>query len=350
MQKKQIAIFLPVLLALAILLAPLSYGSAPGNAGIALLIRNIPADWEAIAIIVTLITITAAALVFALAGTINSPTARTWSRMQIYEALLSIAILLIFSFFAYLFLINPQHAFGAIGLLPSQCSGNNVFDIFTLATCDLSTFNNDAFSLAGTLYKATYYLGFAPGFSVTTAPLPAQPYIKGSAELPSILAPSIETSLSLAFNGILAMLVLNQVQLLLISASMLFLFVFFALGIIARTFGFSRSFGGVLIAFALGLGLIYPILVSLTYGFISVQLNIYPISSDLGTLLLGLISPIAQTSTTVLTTLAVSAGYYVAGLTFIPFLNFLILDAFIVDFSKSIGEKIDFMSLLSGLV
>ena len=40
----------------------------------------------------------------------------------------------------------------------------------------------------------------------------------------------------------------------------------------------------------------------------------------------------------------------VAGLTFIPFLNFTIVDAFIVDFSKAIGERLDFMSLLIGVV
>ncbi|EQD57918.1 hypothetical protein B2A_04611, partial [mine drainage metagenome] len=39
-----------------------------------------------------------------------------------------------------------------------------------------------------------------------------------------------------------------------------------------------------------------------------------------------------------------------AGLTFIPFLNFTILDAFIVDFSKVMGEKVSFMALLSNLV
>jgi len=43
-------------------------------------------------------------------------------------------------------------------------------------------------------------------------------------------------------------------------------------------------------------------------------------------------------------------GLAIAGLTFIPFLNFTIVDAFIVDFSRAIGEKIDFMTLLLGII
>lgn len=348
MKGKCLIILAFVLVAAAML--PMSTAASPGVGGAALIVENIPSTWEGIALIVTLVTITAAALVYMLAGLINSPTARTWSRMQIYEALLSIAILLIFSFFVYLLLINPKGAFNSLGLLPGQCSGNNVNDLFTLASCDLATFNNGAFSLAQTLYVSTYAAGFAPGFTLKVSPIPLQPFISVSVGLPSLLSSSVETAFSTMFSAILFMLVLNQVQLLIISGSLLFLFTFFVLGIIARTFGFSRSFGGVLIAFAIGIGIIYPLLVSLTYGFEAMQLNNYSIAQDIVTLFTGLLFGGTVLSPQILSTIFISAGYFVAGLTFIPFLNFLILDAFIVDFSKSIGEKIDFMSLLTGLV
>ncbi|MEM3460077.1 MAG: hypothetical protein QXO24_02535, partial [Candidatus Micrarchaeaceae archaeon] len=43
-------------------------------------------------------------------------------------------------------------------------------------------------------------------------------------------------------------------------------------------------------------------------------------------------------------------GIFAIGLLFIPILNFIILDAFIIDFSRAVGEKIDFMSLLVRMV
>ena len=43
-------------------------------------------------------------------------------------------------------------------------------------------------------------------------------------------------------------------------------------------------------------------------------------------------------------------GYLVAGLTFIPFINLVLLDVFVIDMSSAIGTKISFMTLLNGLV
>ncbi len=346
---KMFAFLVPLLLASGLLNTSLLGPISSHLYGVVLLVENIPAEYSSIAIIVTLLIIVIAAIVFALAGIINSPNARTWSRMQIYEALLSLVMLLIFSFFAYLFLINPQGAFKAIGLLPTACSGGSVVDTFTLASCDISTFNNAAFQLAQTLYVGSYILGFTPGFTMSYT-MTNQPFIKAEAGLPSIFSSSTETALSTSYNALLVMLMLNQVQMLLISASMLFLFTFFVIGIVARTFGFSRSFGGVMIAFALGLGLVYPILVSLTYGFINVQLQTYNEYTMIANLLISLASSLSVITPPVLADIMVSIGYYVSGLTFIPFINFLILDAFIVDFSTAIGERVNFMSLLSGMV
>ncbi len=325
-----------------------SFALSLSNGGV--LLYSLVTSWEAVAVIAALITITIAAMVFALSSLINSPTARAWSRNQIYEVLLSLAMLLIFSAFAYLFLINPVNAFASMNLLPLQCGASSgVSNIFTLSACDLSTFNNYAFSSASTLYIASYVLGLSPGFSIKLA-MPTQPSISAELSLNSILPSAIENVLTISFNAILFMLVLNQIQLLIISSAYLFLFIFFAVGIIARTFGFARSFGGVMIAFAIGLGLIYPLLVSISYGFIDTQISSSSISA-ITTLLVSLIaSPFTLLYSASITSIFTFVGYIAAGLTFIPFLNFLILDAFIVDFSSAIGERVSFMSLLSGLV
>ena len=56
------------------------------------------------------------------------------------------------------------------------------------------------------------------------------------------------------------------------------------------------------------------------------------------------------TQTPFLSTFLQVLGYMLAGFTFIPFLNFIIVDTFIIDFSQAIGERMDFMSLLAGVV
>ncbi|MGC8622588.1 MAG: hypothetical protein ACP5UC_01330 [Candidatus Micrarchaeia archaeon] len=352
MRKEKAVFFAFGLIMLAVPIFNFAHASQSPNLflGSGIMLSNIVTSWESIALIAALITISAAAVVFALASVINSPTARAWSRNQIYEVLLSLAMLLIFSAFAYLFLLNPVNAFSSIGLLPSQCgSANGVSDIFTLSACDLSTFNNYAFNSASTLYIASYVLGLAPGLSIKIA-MPTQPTMSAELTLSSILPPNVENVLTISFNAIFFMLVLNQIQLLIISSAYLFLFIFFAVGIIARTFGFARSFGGVMIAFAIGLGLIYPILISISYGFIDTQVSSSSIGMIESVLLSLLLSPLALLDAQILTNIMVFVGYLAAGLTFIPFLNFLILDAFIVDFSSAIGERVSFMSLLTGLV
>ena len=104
-------------------------------------------------------------------------------------------------------------------------------------------------------------------------------------------------------------------------------------------------------------GLIYPLLVSLTYGYINVQAHVDCLISQgcstafsVGGIFLAVWSLFTSTGSASLVPFYTQVGYLLAGLTFIPFLNFIILDAFIIDFSQAIGERMDFMALLAGIV
>jgi hypothetical protein len=314
--------------------------------------------WYGVAIIAVLLVIMVAAMVYALAGVISSSSARTWARIQIYEALLSLMLLIAFITFSYLFFLNPQQAYSSIGLLPAACHANNINTLFNLSACDLGTFTSSAY----TYFASTIYLGFivstSPGMSVKLeAPTQPQTYIK--AALTDIIPGGAAGIVGMVMNVLLIALVLNQVQLLLLSGSLLFLSLLVTLGIIVRTFGFTRTFGGAMIALGLGLGFVYPLLVSITYGFIgtaSPQVNIFTLPTLVGAginLIFGFV--LGQGVSGVLfqaqqLQYLLGLGYVAVGLTFVPFLNFIILDAFIVDFSKAVGERVDFMSLMSGLV
>jgi hypothetical protein len=151
----------------------------------------------------------------------------------------------------------------------------------------------------------------------------------------------------------------------LISGAPLFLALLVSIGLVAWVLGFSRRFGGAMIAFGLGLGIIYPLLVSITYGFITNSMIIAFGSGGIGSIS-GIASAVFQFLITFIQTifsvlftgtlpasagtLLMEYGYIFAGLTFIPFLNFMILDAFIIDFSKVMGERISFMELINSLV
>ncbi|MCL4411596.1 hypothetical protein M1329_01515 [Candidatus Marsarchaeota archaeon] len=157
--------------------------------------------------------------------------------------------------------------------------------------------------------------------------------------------------ISIAASALLTALVLNQVQVILLSSSLLFLSLFVTIGIVARTFGFTRTFGGAMIAIGLGVGLIYPLLVTLTYGFIDPQLASANLAVDISNAVQLIIGIVFTSSIPAgLSAFFMKLGYLITGLTFIPFLNFIIVDAFIVDFSKAIGERIDFMSMMTSFI
>ena len=314
-----------------------------------------PQTWYGVAIIAVLVVIMIAAMVYALAGVIASSAAKAWARIQIYEALLSMVMLILFIAFSYMFFLNPQGAYASVGLLPNACSTGSVNTLFNLSSCDLGTFTQGAYSYFASLVYAGFIVSMSPGLSVLLE-LPTQIGISFSTELSSIIPGGVAGMVGTIMSVLLIALVLNHVQLILLSASLLFLSLFVTLGIIARTFGFTRTFGGAMIALGLGLGLVYPMLVSITYGFIAANAPSSSIVAEVGSginILLGFVfgqgvnGAFFQGSQL---NYLLGLGYVAVGLTFVPFLNFIILDAFIVDFSKAVGERIDFMSLMTGLV
>ncbi|MDE1810627.1 MAG: hypothetical protein KGH66_01115 [Candidatus Micrarchaeota archaeon] len=332
---------------------------APNNAKLATL------QWIPIAAVGVLGIIGAAAAVYILAGLVNSQNARNWGRMQVYEGLLSIVMILVFASFSYLFTLSPQHAFSSMHLVPSECTGATT--IQTLGTCDMATFNSAAFEISNYAYVLGVLAGFVPDLRLTVRPIYGQPSLTITSRIKGLSAWSASGLFGKGLSALLFVLILSQVQLILLSASTFFFTFFMALGLISRTFGFTRAFGGSMIALGLGLGIIYPLVTAITFGFIdtstflpsiqclasgSAQCFINTLESFPNMIwgLLLSIPSIAADPTSGISSLIMSIGYFVAGFTFIPFLNFVIVDTFIVDFSKAIGERMDFMSLLTTLV
>jgi hypothetical protein len=354
-------------LALAVLLvclaAPLAPAAIPTKVTPASLSSG-ALKWLPFAAVAILAVMAVAVFVYMLSSIAASPNAKKWARVQIYEALLSIVLLMLFGSFAYMFYYNPQTAYRSLDLVPgaippgssiTECTGGSYSTIFTLSQCDLKNFTETSIQVANLLLWVPFVIGLLPGVSVGITPLDG---ILISIYTGTILPPTLSNIFSLGFKAFLTLMLLNQIQVLLLACAPFLLSFFLVLGLVSRTLGFTRSFGGAMIAMGLGLGLVYPLLISITYGFIDYQVSALAATftaQAVMTMLLGLFGPVGvalgvAAAPVTIADLIVLLCYLVAGFTVIPFLNFMILDAFIVDFSKAFGERLDFMSLLSGLV
>jgi len=121
-------------------------------------------------------------------------------------------------------------------------------------------------------------------------------------------------------------------------------------GIILRSFGITRGFGGALIAIALGFYLIYPLSIVLFYGMLL---------DNVDTGLKGLKSQ-APPSTDIFSSIsnAISGawsaigdavcgfiGLLVVGAVLVPFLTFIVVIAFVKGLSGALGEEVDVSNL-----
>jgi hypothetical protein len=377
-------VFAMILIALALLVCPARAASAPTlGSGVLLQMQPYsPATWIPFCAVVVMVVIIVAGIVYSISGIIGSTNAKNWSRVQVFEALLSLILIVAFGAFSSLLFINPQGAFSTLNLVPgypltgasnphTDCTAAT--SVYQLATCDLSMFNNAGFALADTWYTLGYISGMLPGLQFKLQPDPMSPGITLSFSAPALI-PLIDIPLlGFIYVATLTILLLQQLQLLIIAAAPLFLSVFITLGLVARTFGFTRTFGGAMIAFGLGLGLIYPLMICITYGYVDVHANVSCMLSTYGTVsptcmhgganeysavaILKAFEALILSSTGLTEQLTVTIaptfeqlGYLLSGFTFVPFLDFIIVDAFIVDFSQAIGERMNFMGLLAGIV
>ena len=374
-----------------------------------------PFNWVGLAVLGSLLVIAAAAVIYMLAPILESRGIKEWAVFQIYEAILSIALIFLFLGILSMFFINPQTSFQKAGIVPQACTASTVNTIFTMASCNMAQFNNAAFNFVYDVYAISALQAISPSYNATITLNPNPPpnltiefavpniftaisgeYFSegfGIANIFSTLNSGMFLILNQVFDGFI---VLSQLQLIVVSGSLLFFAFFMTLGLIARVFGFSRSFGGSMIALGLGIGLVYPMMVAISYGFIDAQpvqqclasagcayggavalaggsliagaaptagilaiKSLYGIMPAIGVGALGLgaitgtaalAAVNAQSIGSALSTLFNIIGYLLAGLTVVPVINLLVVDIFVMDFSQAFGEKISFQEMFSRLI
>ncbi len=344
-------------------------------------LSSIYLPWFGIAALAAVGVIAVLAVIYGMSPFVGRSDIRTWVKIKIYDVMLSLVLIMVFAYFANLIYTFPAGAFSGADLVSPACASSP--NIYALSVCDMYQFN----LYTEDMNIAIYWFVMASGALQSTLDLKftfgSQTFgVSGGA--PILLLPKdigfkyLGTTIDIIYGFVLA----NDVQLVLLSSSALVFSILMSLGLIARIFGVTRTFGGAMIAFAIGIGIIYPILVSINYGFLDYGMSSVAASAgwDVAGLTAGLFGPgivgaltgpvggFSLFSLPALAARAISLGAAVTfdaivpqavfiysgldwiGLTFIPLVTLVIVDVFIIDFSQAIGERMSLLSMLERIL
>ncbi|MGC9037260.1 MAG: hypothetical protein ACP5IK_00905 [Candidatus Micrarchaeia archaeon] len=319
--------------------------------------------WFLVATAGALAVMAVLALIYAIAPLAGRNELRPWARIKIFDVLFSIVLIFIFFFIiTELNSINYVNLFGS-SLVPTACissltsastsgtlSCSHVLP--AVAMCDLNQFNGYAGKFNILAYLIQFFLSTSSGLNIGN---------EGNwGSYGAVISINISSFQNFLFLSILFWLyILSRVLLLLLSVSTLLLSLTLTIGLLARIFPVTRTFGGAMIAFGMGIGIILPLMVSLTYGYldiglqntfsnISTQTLINTIYSFLLYALIPIASTIAltQEAISLIINLIVFSGLVIVGLAFVSIFDLVIVDVFIRDFSQAVGERLDLLSIL----
>lgn len=352
-------------------------GNACVTSGLKACLAQVYLPWFGFSALAAVAVLIVLAFIYGISPLIGRSDMRAWVKVKIYDVILSLILILIFLYVAGLIYNTNVNGFKSNDLVSPSCQPA-LTNIYSLSVCDMYQFN----LYAADLNSAMYYFTLASGTLQSTGNISWNFTGTGGVTSFSLrttvqLLPKdigfkyLGTAIDLIYGFVLA----NDVQLIILSASALIFAIFMSLGLVARIFGITRTFGGAMIAFALGLGLLYPLLVSINYGFIDYGLSNVATSAGwsgamgvglafgpgllghiAGRSIVGIIARIASVATVVGFGNFISepafiyAGLTWIGLTFMPLITLVIVDVFIVDFSQAIGERMSLLSMLERIL
>ncbi|MGC8479249.1 MAG: hypothetical protein ACP5M9_01085 [Candidatus Micrarchaeia archaeon] len=341
-------------------------------------------SWFPLVVIAVLASAFILILIYTLSTLISASKVRPWIKNKLLDLLITLILVGAFGTVSTaICTANPSPYFLNAGILPNLCNNSNVNDIYAISLCDLNQFNVYTLQFNQYLYFTLLLFSIAPKVSGTlSVGLRGIGSIAGINPQVSVTTGSVDLDPFGKINrfdgfvlpALYTFAVLNEVTLLLLAASPLLFALFLAIGLIARSFEVTRTFGNGLMAFGIGLGFIFPIIVSLNYGFLDYGIQnaqtlgfgttslgatplILPIVNPIitfGAAIVGYISgtgsPLGYAASIIPEYLFLYFGLIVVGITIMPVLTFTIVTGFVSDFSNALGEKFDFSSLLINLL
>jgi len=328
--------------------------------------------WFPITLIAATLIIVILALIYLFAPLMGREDIRRNIGIMIYQTLFGIVLIMAFGIFAtWLCSFNAESLLQSLNLnLVTSIAPKNA-NLYETALYDLYWFTNygalvNTNGLSSLLYLA---LNTGPSFKIEINYEPGVQYLGLSEEVSFTASSILNSYISYMNQALYWLFIINDLQFIIISAAPIIFAILVSIGLIARIFGFSRNFGGSLIALGVGIGFVYPLMVSITYGFINVAysqlfnnilMNVATnafgtnLQSVLVRLVIGKITGGISTAVDVFLSLIYTivniVGFTATASLILPILNFVVVNTFVIDFSQAFGERLDFMSLLTSIV
>ena len=317
-------------------------------------------SWQGVLMLTLLIVIASAGVVYALSGLMNHAGLRIWAKNQVYE---SIAMLVLAGLLVWIVGFGCGLQADVIG---AACTPGSAPSLAVLSVgyydSEIQWGSCNPYSVA--LYNLEHFLSLvSAGFWAVIV-------------INMAISAASSTTLALNPNGLgfmvsfgqgfanlgqmfnIAMITISSSQIIII-AQIILLKMFSRLfgpllvaGVLLRSFGITRGFGGALIALALGFYFIYPMSVVLFYGILqdNIDASVAALydedamsalptgtpggSFDLSNWMKGIFDSVMQPVCGFLSLL-------VLGAVFVPFAVFLVMVSFIRGLSAMLGEEVD---------
>jgi hypothetical protein len=324
--------------------------------------------WIPIAIVGVLLIIGILAIIYMVSPLVGRNDMREGIKLQIYETFFALALIIAFGFFStWLCSFNPVPMLNSLNLVPTANipSGSTTVTcqttttLYELADCNLYQFTNIALSSVNyALFEIFFAMSFGPKIGITINFIPGVTGLGLGGEMVFALLGPVASFTSYVMDALTWLFLMNDFQIMIISAAPLIFAIFVSIGLLSRIFGVTRSFGGSMIALGVGIGFVYPLLVVITYGFLNNAFGILQANLGLNALLASnvgaSISNFLLGGPNIIINLVYGIidefGFTMVGALFLPMINFIVVNTFVLDFSQAIGERMDFMSLLTRVI
>lgn len=294
-------------------------------------------DWQGLSFLAASTVFLVAAFVYALGHVLVHRKVILWAREQMEEALLAMAITIF-----------------VIGFVSFLCTLDlNSLGIDTGCTGDSCNMVNVAFGYLNSLYNLIMQ-GYvtvaglnAVMSSVATTSIGKAPGGVGVIISPLAVFKDISSSLTTAMIVLMtsAIIVLTQMVLLKMTESLFV--ILFPIGVLLRSFGATRGFGGGLIAIAIGFFVFYPLLAVLFYGAVlgDIQTTYEGMSDSFKEGGLSPTNPSWFSGNPLSEFFVGFIGKTIVGAIFMPLVMFMILVSFVKGLSYALGEEVDVSNL-----
>ena len=290
---------------------------------------NFWASWQALCVFAAFTVFLVSILAYSLGYALNHQKAIIWAREQMREAILAMFIaLFVIGFVSFLCGLNLDSLgmgsgnFVDVGFSYLNTMYSRIMEGYLVVIAINSVMS----------WISTMTIGFAPG-SV------------GPVFAPFAFLGDIANSMVVALIALMTSAIIMLTQMILLKMTASLFSILFPVGIILRSFGITRGFGGGLMAIAIGFFIFYPLLIVIFYG---------AVAQDISNSYNGLTDSFQNAGPSpsspswfsgMIDYITGFVGGIVMAAIFIPLVMFMVLIGAIKGLSMALGEEVDVSNL-----